>query len=183
MLKIKDIALMSMMLAILIVCSKISFNIGPIPVTLQTFAVIIISYILGVKKGLIVFGIYIFLGVVCFLPIFSGTESGFYYVLKPSFGFIIGFFLSVIPCGLKIKDDSLIFLIIRGLLGLFVIDAVGLAYMAIILNCYMKASKSFSYIISAGLSPFLIKDILSVFICALVYDRIRPSIERFNQTK
>ena len=41
---------MSMMLAILIVCSKIKFNIGPIPVTLQTFAVIIISYILGVKK-------------------------------------------------------------------------------------------------------------------------------------
>ena len=61
MLKIKDIALMSMMLAILIVCSKIKFNIGPIPVTLQTFAVIIISYILGVKKGLIVFGLYIFL--------------------------------------------------------------------------------------------------------------------------
>lgn len=183
MLKIKDIALMSMMLAILIVCSKIKFNIGPIPVTLQTFAVIIISYILGVKKGLIVFGLYIFLGVVCFLPIFSGEDAGFYYVLKPSFGFIIGFFLSAIPCGIKFKDNSFIFLIIRGLLGLAVIDIVGLIYMAIILNCYMGASKSFSYIIANGLSPFLIKDILSVFICALVYVRIRPSIEKFNQTK
>ena len=77
MLKIKDIALMSMMLAILIVCSKIKFNIGPIPVTLQTFAVIIIYYILGVKKGLIVFGLYIFLGVVCILTIFSGEYEGF----------------------------------------------------------------------------------------------------------
>lgn len=182
MLKIKDIALMSMMLAILIVCSKIKFNIGPIPVTLQTFAVIIISYILGVKRINCFWSLY-FLGVVCFLPIFSGEDAGFYYVLKPSFGFIIGFFLSAIPCGIKFKDNSFIFLIIRGLLGLAVIDIVGLIYMAIILNCYMGASKSFSYIIANGLSPFLIKDILSVFICALVYDRIRPSIEKFNQTK
>lgn len=183
MLKLKDIALMSMMLAILIVCSKIKFSIGPIPITLQTFAVIIISYILGVKKGLIVFGLYIFIGVVCFLPVFSGTDAGFYYVLKPSFGFIIGFFLSAIPCGIKIKDDSLIFLIIRALLGLATIDIVGLIYMGIIFNCYMGASKSFSYIIEVGLSQFLIKDILSVFICALVYDRIRPSIERYNQAR
>lgn len=93
------------------------------------------------------------------------------------------FSYSAIPCGIKFKDNSFIFLIIRGLLGLAVIDIVGLIYMAIILNCYMGASKSFSYIIANGLSPFLIKDILSVFICALVYDRIRPSIEKFNQTK
>ena len=183
MIKLKDITLMSIMLAILIVCSKISFNIGPIPITLQTLAVILISYILGTKKALIVFGIYIFLGVVCFLPIFSTTESGFYYVLKPSFGFIIGFFLSAIPCGLKIKDNSLIFIIIRGLLGLMVIDKTCLIYMSIILNCYMQASKSFSDIIAIGLSPFLIKDILSVFICALVYDRIKPTIENFTNGK
>jgi biotin transport system substrate-specific component len=73
--KIKDITLMSIMLAILIVASKISFNIGPIPITLQTFAVAIISCLLKWKRASIVFLAYIIMGLIG-IPVFS-TGGGF----------------------------------------------------------------------------------------------------------
>lgn len=174
--KIKDICMMGIMLAILIICSKISFNIGPIPITLQTFAVIILSFILKLKKALIIFGVYIVIGLIG-IPVFSGG-GGYAYVLKPSFGFIIGFLLSSFVSGIKIKDDSLIFYIIKGLLGLLIIDVVGIVYMIIIMNGYYHYGKSLVYILQIGLLPFILKDILSVFIAALVYLRIKPVLEK-----
>ena len=57
--KIKDLTIMAISLAILIICSKISFNIGIISLTLQTFAVVIISLLLKRKKSAIVFITYI----------------------------------------------------------------------------------------------------------------------------
>ena len=51
---IKDLTLMSIMLAILIISSKIVIPIGPISITMQTFAVIIISLILGMYKTSII---------------------------------------------------------------------------------------------------------------------------------
>lgn len=174
--KIKDICMMGIMLAILIICSKISFNIGPIPITLQTFAVIILSFILKLKKALIIFGVYIVMGLIG-IPVFSGG-GGYAYVLKPSFGFIIGFLLSSFVSGIKIKDDSLIFYIIKGLLGLLIIDVVGIIYMIIIMNGYYHYGKSLVYILQIGLLPFILKDILSVFIAALVYLRIKPVLEK-----
>ena len=68
--KIKDICVMGIMLAILIICSKLRFDIGPIPITLQTFAVIILSFILKLNKALIVFGVYIVIGLIG-VPVFS----------------------------------------------------------------------------------------------------------------
>lgn len=174
--KIKDICMMGIMLAILIICSKISFNIGPIPITLQTLAVIMLSYILKVKKSLIVFFVYILIGLLG-IPVFSGG-GGFEYVLKPSFGFIIGFLLSSLIAGIKTKDDSYIFLVIKGLLGLLIIDVVGIIYMIIIMNGYYHYGKSIAYILEIGLLPFLIKDIISVFIAAVIYLRISPVLNK-----
>ena len=87
--KTKDLTIMAISLAILIICSKISFNIGIISLTLQTFAVVIISLLLKWKKAAIVFIAYIVMGLIG-IPVFS-TGGGFQYVLLPSFGFIIGF--------------------------------------------------------------------------------------------
>ena len=81
--KIKDLAIMAMMLAILVVCSKISFNIGIISLTLQTFAVASIGLILKWKKALIVFFTYIVMGLIG-IPVFS-TGGGYQYIFYPSF--------------------------------------------------------------------------------------------------
>ena len=116
--KIKDLTLISMMLALLIICSKISFNIGPIPITLQTFAVFMISLILGVKKSIIVFLTYIIMGLIG-IPVFS-QGGGFDYIFKPSFGFIIGFLAASAIIG--IRKDLFYVKYITSTIGLIIIN-------------------------------------------------------------
>ena len=102
--KVKDIAMMTVCLSILIIASKISISIGIIAITLQTFAVALIPYILKWKRSAIVFITYILMGLIG-IPVFS-NGGGFYYVLKPSFGFILGFLASLFITGSPILKNK-----------------------------------------------------------------------------
>ena len=177
--KIKDLAIMAMMLAILVVCSKISFNIGIISLTLQTFAVASIGLILKWKKALIVFFTYIVMGLIG-IPVFS-TGGGYQYIFYPSFGFIIGFMLSSFVTGSNLFNKNKWMLIPKALLGLIVIDIVGLIYMYLILNFYMDKPSSILYVLEVGFTPFIIKDSISVVLASLIAIRLEPAINNIGE--
>ncbi len=169
--KLSDLTLSSMCLALLIVCSKITIQIGPIPLTLQTFCVILIGYILKFKKALFLFIAYIIAGLIG-IPIFS-TGGGPQYVFQPSFGFIIGFACSSFLTGISVTRKKPV-LYLQGLFGLLLLDFIGLIYMYFILNYYYEYNKSISYVLSVGFFPFLLKDIVSVFLSTFIYLRLEP---------
>lgn len=172
--KIKDLTIMAISLAILIICSKISFNIGIISLTLQTFAVVIISLLLKWKASAIVFITYIVMGLIG-LPVFS-TGGGFQYVLLPSFGFIIGFLISSLFIGSNIGNTRLL-KIIKSIIGLLIIDSIGLIYMYLILKYYLNSpNANFMYVIEVGFLPFIIKDLISVVLASLIAIRIEPIV-------
>ena len=170
--KIKDLTLISMMLALLIICSKISFNIGPIPITLQTFAVFMISLILGVKKSIIVFLTYIIMGLIG-IPVFS-QGGGFDYIFNPSFGFIRGFLAASAIIG--IRKDLFYVKYITSTIGLIIINLCGVIYMYIIINYYLDLDKSLSYVLSVGVLPFIFKDFISAILACIIYSRIQQAI-------
>lgn len=183
--KIKDITIMSILLALLIISSKISFNIGPIPITLQTFMVFLISLLLGPKKGSIVMLTYIIMGLIG-IPVFSGG-GGFDYIFKPSFGFIIGFFFASLVIG--IKRDVFYAKYITTTIGLLIINLCGIIYMYLIMNYYLMLDKSISYILEVGVLPFIFKDFVVVILTCILYSRINVAINKkeyidnFNQNK
>ena len=88
--KTKDITFTAIMLSILIVCSQISIPIGPVPITLQTLAILLIGYFLSPKKSALATTLYLIMGLAG-LPIFSAFSGGPQSILMPSFGFILGF--------------------------------------------------------------------------------------------
>ena len=98
-LKTKDVALIGLFAALTVICAWISIPLGPVPVTLQTFAVFLAAALLGPKRGTLAVAVYIFLGVVgmamgllvCYLigtvwfyyvMHFRGTEYGFGKILS-----------------------------------------------------------------------------------------------------
>ena len=172
--KIKDITMMAIFLAILIVASKISFNIGPIPVTLQTLALALIGFILGPYKGIIVILTYLVMGIIG-IPVFS-QGGGFDYIFKPSFGYIIGFipmiFLSGIGRNFQNKSMKYLF----GMLGLIIDYIIGVTYMYFIMKYYLNINKDILGLINAGVVPFILKDTLSMILAALVYERLHVII-------
>lgn len=168
--KIKDLVMMGVCLALIVVCSKISVPVGIVPMTLQTFAVFICSLILGWKAS-IVLVLYTILGLIG-LPVFS-SGGGFAYVYAPSFGFIIGFIPASVVIGIANNKEVIYLKYITSLIGLIIIYLVGVIYMYLIYKYYMGATKDFVTIIQIAVLPFIIKDILVMVASCLIYSRIK----------
>ncbi len=88
--KIKKITIDAILLALLIVASKIAIPIGPINLTLQIFAVLVICFTVNPIDALVILATYIVMGLFG-LPVFATAYSGIGYIYVPSFGFIVGF--------------------------------------------------------------------------------------------
>ena len=168
---------MTVCLSILVVCSKLSLNIGIIALTLQTFAVAIISYLLKWKKASLVFLTYIVMGLAG-IPVFS-KGGGIFYVLEPSFGYIIGFFLSAFIIGLKGENKILYYA--RGIFGLLLIDIIGMIYMYFMLVFHLgKTDLTALYILQIGFFPFILKDAISVVLAAFIARRLAPVFNEYG---
>jgi len=173
-LKIKDLCIMAISLAIIIVASKINIQIGPIPLTLQTFSVFIVSLLLGSFKAFIVFLVYIILGLIG-IPVFS-SGGGIAYIYMPSFGFIIGFLVSAPIIGIASKSNKFYLKYILSMLGLLIINVCGVSYMYIIFNYYKGVNKDLLNILQIGVLPFIIKDIFTVILSCIIYSRLKVII-------
>lgn len=79
-------------------CIGIFFPVPVVPFTLQFLFTTLAGLLLGSKKGAISVVAYMILGLAG-LPIFS-EGGGFWYVIKPSFGYIIGFCIGTYVTGL-----------------------------------------------------------------------------------
>lgn len=177
--KAKDITLTAIMLTILIVCSQIALPIGPVPITLQTLAVLMIGYSLSSKQAVLATSLYLIMGLAG-LPIFSAFSGGPQSILMPSFGFIIGFIPSSYIQAKYLEKHSYLEikqLIISGILNFSITYIIGLSYMAVILNIYLNSQMNFVQILMAGLIPFIPGDLIKLAVAVLLAKRILPVIQ------
>lgn len=99
-----DIALIAGFAALIAVCAispAISIG-GPVPVTLQTFGVLLSGAVLGARRGFLAALLYVVAGAAG-LPIFSGGAAGLAVLTGPSAGYLIGFPLAAGLCGLIVE--------------------------------------------------------------------------------
>ena len=93
--------------ALLAISSKIKIPFYPVPMTMQTFVVLMIGIGFGWKIGVATIALYLFEGIVG-LPVFSGTPEkgiGFLYFTGPTMGYLLGFLVAVYVAGsFKYKD-------------------------------------------------------------------------------
>ena len=177
--KIKDIVLISLFSAIIVVCSFITIP-AVVPFTLQTFAVFLCLNILGAKKGIISILIYIFLGVVG-LPVFSGFNGGIGALLNVTGGYIIGFVFSalifwVITSVFNKKSRKIIKIIASfvGLIGCYIFGTLWYVLL------YIKNGDSISFIsaLTICVLPFIIPDILKIVLSVVISEKINKFITK-----
>ena len=85
--------------ALICVAAPFSIQVGPIPITLATFAIYLTGAILGGKRGMVATFVYIMLGAVG-LPVFSGFRGGFGVLFGMTGGYIIGYIPLVLITGI-----------------------------------------------------------------------------------
>ena len=149
------------------------------PVTLQTFFVLLTALVLPFKASILTILTYIVLGLIG-LPIFSGG-GGLGYVLMPNFGFIVGFLLATVIIGAiteKLKYRNFWQCIVISLLGIAVIYIIGILYFAFITNVYNNNDYSAIWFIQTVFLPFLPKEIICIILASLSAYKIRPYITK-----
>ena len=70
--------------------AQLRVAIGPVPVTAQTFAVVLVGVLLGSRRGLATVALYLLEGA-CGLPVFAGGACGVAYMAGPTGGYLLGF--------------------------------------------------------------------------------------------
>lgn len=99
-----DLALIAGFAALVAVCAILpAINVaGPVPITLQTFGVLLSGAVLGARRGFFAVLLYLAVGAAG-LPVFSGGASGFSVFSGPTMGYLIGFPLAAGLCGLIVE--------------------------------------------------------------------------------
>ena len=78
---------------LLTISAKIKIPFYPVPMTMQTFMVLMLGTLFGYKIGLLTVSLYLLEGIYG-LPVFAGTPEkgiGFTYFMGPTMGYLIGF--------------------------------------------------------------------------------------------
>lgn len=75
---------------------------GPVPITLQTFGVLLSGALLGARRGFLAVVLYLVVGFAG-LPIFADGASGLGTLSKPSVGYLLAFPLAAALCGFLVQ--------------------------------------------------------------------------------
>ncbi|KXZ39085.1 biotin transport system substrate-specific component [Alkalithermobacter thermoalcaliphilus JW-YL-7 = DSM 7308] len=163
--KTKDLILVSLFAAITSIFSQISIPIQPVPFTFQILAVALSGAILGKKYGALSQVIYLLLGSFG-VPVFAGFKGGFNILIGPTGGYLIAFPLAAYITGIFSKKKDCLNIFIGMFIGLVVIYILGMFQLKFILN--LSYSKAFSI----GVAPFLVFDIIKIFISSFIASQV-----------
>ncbi|HET8927811.1 MAG TPA: biotin transporter BioY [Microbacterium sp.] len=165
-----DAALVLAGVALVALLAKVSFFIGPIPITGQTLGVIIVGAALGSRRGAASLTTYLLVGLAG-LPVFAGPVAGPAYVLSPSFGFIVGFIPAAFVAGWFAERawDRRPWLAFVGFAAASIVPfLVGVPYMALILATVAGASVTLASVLDAGVWPFIVPGLIKAGFAALL---------------
>jgi len=153
---------------------------SPVPVTGQTFAVLLAGVLLGRWWGGASLAIYAGLGAVG-VPWFAGWGSGLAYLAGPTGGYIIGFILAALFLGhftdKYIRSRS--FLSMLGLMlfaNFILIYTPGLLQLGLWLNLVKGEPVAFTTLIGMGAIPFIAGDITKAVIAAAIARGVTPKL-------
>jgi biotin transport system substrate-specific component len=151
---------------------------GPVPITLQTLAVLMIGGAYGSRLGAATLGLYALEGAIG-LPFFAAGKSGIadakldYFLPSGSMGYIVGFIIAAWLIGKLIESGwgaSMMKSILATLAGAVILYVPGLIWLAIWFakSKGLDASSAIQNSLVWGLYPFVLVDIVKVLLAALV---------------
>lgn len=151
---------------------RIPLPFTPVPITLQTFFVLLSGAVLGRKLGILSQAGYVTLGMFG-LPIFAGAAGGALYILGPTGGYLVGFIVAAYVVGriIRLKEKaSFTWIVLAMLAGSLIIYIFGVTRLAFFLNV------GFQKALALGMLPFIPGDIIKLLAAALIYKGIEKRV-------
>ncbi|MBM3603434.1 MAG: biotin transporter BioY [Alphaproteobacteria bacterium] len=150
--------------ALITLGAKIQVPFWPVPMTLQTLAVLVIAAGLGPRLGLAAMGAYLAAGLAG-LPVFAGSPErgiGLAYLAGPTTGFLIGMALAMVVTGALAQGRGLGMRALAMLAGTVAIYGAGLVW----LSAFVPSDR----LLAVGVAPFLLGDMVKIGLGALLLE-------------
>lgn len=167
--------LASLFAALIAAGAYMAIPIGPVPIVLQNFFVLLTGLVLGRRWGLMAVGVYLLAGALG-LPVFAGGSGGIGRFLGPTGGYLLGYLPAVWVTGLiseKTKSSALGD-IIAMVSAAAVIYGLGVSWLKF--STAMDVAKA----LAVGMFPFLLGDAIKIAAAVPVARAIRPLIARYR---
>jgi biotin transport system substrate-specific component len=136
---------------------------SPVPITGQTFAVLLLGMAFGARRGALTMVAYLLEGAAG-LPVFAEAKSGVATVLGPTGGYIVGFIAAAWVVGKLAErgfDRDLFKTLAAMVVGNIVIYAFGIAWLS-------RFVPGLDATLAAGMYPFLLGDAVKAVLAALL---------------
>ena len=164
---------------LLTLAAKVQIPFYPVPMTMQTFAVLALGMALGWRLGTASVLFYLAQGAVG-LPVFSGTPEkgiGLLYMAGPTGGYLLGFVLAAGVCGWLAErgwDRKVLTTALAMVIGNVAIYIPGVLYLGVLFGWDKP-------ILEWGLTPFLLGDLAKLALAAAVLPAAWQVIKRFSR--
>jgi biotin transport system substrate-specific component len=158
--------------------AQVSFELPftPVPITGQTFAVLLVGASFGALLGLASLGLYLFVGALG-APIYAEGNQGWEILSGPTGGYIVGFVLAAGAIGWLAQrrwDRRFSSAVAAMLTGNVVIYLVGLPWLA------QDQGLGFAATMELGLAPFVVGDLLKLYLAGALLPLAWRAVERFR---
>jgi biotin transport system substrate-specific component len=133
----------------------------PVPISGQTFAVLLVGSAYGATRGVTTIALYLAVGIVG-LPVFSSGTSGWEQVSGATGGYLVGMLIAAGIAGLLAQrglDRKISSAVASMLTGNVVIYVFGLAWLY-----HELPNATFTSTLEAGLYPFVVGDLVKVYL-------------------
>jgi len=145
--------------ALITISAKIKIPFYPVPMTMQTFVILLIGITLGYKMGLATVGLYLFEGIIG-LPVFASSPEkgiGIVYFIGPTMGYLIGFLVAVYFAGLFKYDKGIINTFLKLIFSVSFVYILGLVWLGVLIGWDKPIFK-------LGAQPFLLAELLKILL-------------------
>ena len=157
----RDIVLVLSFSIITAICAKLKVEVGVVPITMQTFAVLLSGALLGSRRGALSQITYLLMGLAG-VPWFA-RGGGMVYILSPTFGYIVGFVFAAFFIGWLCEkgfDRQVKTAILAMFIGNILLYIPGLLWLAKFIGL--------KKVLAVGLYPFIPGDLLKILLAGLI---------------
>ena len=169
-LPVAQLALAGLLAAVLAVASWVSIPFVPVPLTLQTLAVLVAGGLLGRYWGPVSVGVYILMGLVG-VPVFAGGHAGPAVIAGPLGGFLVGFVLAAFIMGVAgdiarrsgtDERRGLAALVLGAATASLAVYIVGVPWFMAVTGMSLRTAMTLAFF------PFILGDVLKAVVAVVV---------------
>ena len=152
---------------LLTISAKIKIPFYPVPMTMQTFVVVLMGVTFGWKIGVATISLYLFEGIIGF-PVFAETPEkglGLIYFIGPTMGYLIGFLFAAFLAGYLNLKTNIFLIFLKLILSISIIYVLGILWLGYLIGWDKP-------LLELGVMPFLLAELFKISLLTIITKKL-----------